>query len=149
MSAPHFDKVDRAADGGSRECALPRPRYRPFRKIVGRADNRELRRECVDETRQPKGRDLEAVALYVVALYPLHPAQIHAHGESGGKDLAQADADVPTVIGISLPRTGGIIRPEESRFFVFVFLLVGIPPVEPGIVAEVVINTAAVLVRIV
>ena len=149
MRPPYLNEIDRSARSGSRKCTLPRPGHRPLWQVVGHADNRELRRVCVYETRQPKGRGLEAVALHVVALNPLHSAQIDAHGEGGSEDLAHANSNIPAVIGVSLSRTSRIVGAEESSLFVFVFLLVGKSSVEPGLVAEVVVNAAAVLVRIV
>ena len=96
----------------------------------------------INESRQPEGRGLEAVALHIVALHPLHPAQIYAHGESRSEDLAHSNSDIPAVIGVSLSRPGGIAGAEESSLFVFVFLLVRISSVEPGLVAEVVVNAS-------
>ena len=96
-----------------------------------------------------KGRNLEAVALHVIAFHPMHPAQVGAHGESRSEDMADADTDIVAVIGVSLSRSGGIVGAEKSRRYIFEFLLIRIPPVEPGFVAEVVVNAAAVLVRIV
>src|SRR6478672_829970 len=89
------------------------------------------------------------MASNVVALHPFHPAQIYAHGESRTEYLACTDRDIPAVIGISLSRACRIVGAEESSLFIFVFLLVGKSSVEAGLVAEVMVNATAVLVRIV
>src|SRR6478736_2958747 len=89
------------------------------------------------------------MALHVVALHPFHPAHIYAHGERGCENLAQAYTDIPAIIWVSLSRTSRIVGAEESSLFVFEFFFVGISSIEPGFVAEVMVNAAAVLVRIV
>ena len=70
----HFNKVDGAAGRATRKGPLTCSCYWTFRQIGGHADNRELRRVCVYETRQPKRGGLEAVALHIVAFNPLHSA---------------------------------------------------------------------------
>src|SRR5215469_9350703 len=146
----HFDKIYRSAGSRARKCTLARPRHGAFREIGGwHADYGKLGRVCIDETWQPEGGGLEAMALHVVAFHPLHTAQIHAHCESRTEDLAQTDASIPTVVGVSLPRTGGVACAIERSFFVFVFLLVGITSIKTSPVAEVMVDAAAILVRIV
>ena len=55
MRSPHFYKVDRSTGRSPWKRTLPRSCQWPFRQIVIRGDNRELRREGVDKTRQPEG----------------------------------------------------------------------------------------------
>src|SRR4051812_15425779 len=89
------------------------------------------------------------MALHVVTLHPFHPADIYAHGERGGENLAQAYTDIPPIVGVRLSRTSRIVCAEESSLFIFEFLFVGISSIEPCSVTEVMVNPAAVLVRIV
>ncbi len=91
-----------------------RPLLPDLRAGSWHANDRELRRVGVYETRQPKGRGLKAIALHVVALHPFHPAQIDAHGESGSEDLAYANSDIPAVVGVSLPRPAGLSAPKKA-----------------------------------
>src|SRR5215813_14587070 len=114
MRSTHFDKVHRSAGGSTREGTLPGPRHRSLWQVTGQADNGELRRVCIDKTRKSQRRSLKTIALDIVALDPFHPTQINAHSECGSENLAEADANVPAVIWVSLPRTSGIGRTEEG-----------------------------------
>jgi hypothetical protein len=87
--------------------------------------------------------------LHDIALNPFHPAHIDAHGESRSEDLADAETDIPAIVGIRLSGAGGITGAKISRRFNFEFPLVRVASIEPGFVAEVVVNAAAVFVRVV
>ena len=63
--------------------------------------------------------------------------------------MAEAKSDVVAIVGVPLPRAGWIAGAKIGGRYVFEFLLVRVPPIEPGVVAEVVVNTGAILVRIV
>ena len=63
--------------------------------------------------------------------------------------MAHADADVVAVIGVSLSRTGRIVGAKICRRNIFEFLLVGVSSIEPGAVAEVVVNAGAVFVGVI
>ena len=74
----------------------------------------------------------------------MHEPEVGAHGEGRREDVADANADVVAVIGVSLSRSGGIIGAEICRRNIFEFPLVRVPPVQSGTVAEVVVNAGAV-----
>ena len=67
----------------------------------------------------------------------------------GVKTWLRPTADIPAIIGVPLSGASRIVGAEKSRRFIFEFFFVGVSSIEPGFVAEVMVNAAAVLVRIV
>ena len=79
----------------------------------------------------------------------MYEPKVATHGESRAEYVAGAKANTVTVVGVPLARAGGIGGPPICWHFVFEFLLVRVSPVDPGAIADVVVNASAILIRVV
>ena len=77
-----------AALRGNAPC--PSSLQRTFAQIAGTAITGNCGEIGSMKAGRPRDEGLKPLLLHVIALNPIHPAQIDAHGESRSEDLADA-----------------------------------------------------------
>jgi hypothetical protein len=92
---------------------------------------------------------VETLTLHIIAFHPVHETQVTGHGKDRGEDVAGTKRNAISIVRVPLSGAGGIGGTKIRWRLILELPFVGVSSVKPRVVAKVMVNSAAELVRVV